>query len=1617
MSDVAGTVIIDVQPDFSGFEQELTQGLKQAAENAQKSAAASFKQSASNIQSVKKETIELVSAGGRLETTLSSIDKTLQKNARSMARLNANIKESTKVAREGSTAFQRLVEIVANLSIVFNAFVQVSDFVKKAGTAAAAADDLTLRFKAVVSLFGEFARRFTGSVGDIERTKKAFISTEKAITKTGRAVTGGSKKVVDYGKNAKRTADTVNKANQVLSSKGKALGDVTQRAVKASKVEKAYNSSVEAGRKVLKKFNSESGAVSLNLLTGGKLVERVSNGFKALGNRVTRTAKTLREPRVVLKDLGKTAVDAGKNIGSALTGSRVGQFSAAVLFGKKSTDQLTGSLRKTAFEAIKTDGVLGAINVTLLRFSRRTDQTSRSLGRLDVISKLSGEALRGTFKKIISSVDNTARAFVRMGNSAGGLVGSGTFFSQLGTFATGIGILAGAATAAGGAFVALAQKASSLNESTNATAVTLGDSNTKFRQLIGNTQELGISQNKLNQSLTPLVPILKSAGLEGDQLAQELDKLVRRGVDLSSIFNEDVGQSLQSVTAAIRGEIEPARRLGISFNAAEVEAKALQLGLEAVDGELSESAKQFTRLQLVLEKSSFAEGDFANTSEELANSQRILGSIIDDTVSKISAAFLPAAKAIIGALTDAARDGDTFTDFFRAVEPVITAIGETIAKLITVFSKFGGTLSKLVVPALEVLGPLFGQLTSLIGGFVAKGITIALFTKTLQTLSIVSAALPANINGISTSVGSLAGISSKLLRPLLLVAAAFTFLGGDIDGTSGALGFLGKGFEKVSGIIQIFLTRALAIKAVGPVLKGLDIALKSVSFDRFSIGEKRIASFTKKLGGIAGAVGIAVGAYQLLKINNDELIGSFEKLEASLKLEGFQKTFAEFIDPDFSPFEKVRIRATETLGRIGGLFQGKFSEFGQIFTRNFEQELRPEIITKRLEEVFKVDPQVAEQFVQQAEETGSEFTEVLKTKLEELKTVASDVVAEVAKTLAELGKTARNELDTAIRAFDTLDRVQQSIKETNQEIQDLLSQQRKIENDIISKKLEEWNATKAVRDAQRQIEDTARERADLEQRILDIEEQRISINKELEDIAKTRKEILDQIAELSKPADADDLIAAQDAVTVARINLNKATREQVKLEEELLGLNEENEGLQVDLTGLSLDEARSKLASARASAAAQRSRKKDTKTSDDLLTDEEKRELSAINTRDAARSLNDAQEDLVNLQNPEITNREKIEDLQENLVSLTESESSARKQLKGTLRDEEDTKRSIKRIDEDSVGLILSKQGAEQDYQRLLRGEIGIQQTIRGISEDVATKRGILKNLIDEETAALELLRQGEQAVSEAVDQRILTRLREKGLLSETLVELQKLIGAEARGVVLNSLRSIVSGSQALQVINEERESIRSGFLRPEDSLEGRIFRPEVVDKITARFLNAGEGADLRQIVKQVLRELNLTVPGFSAEGSVIQGAPGPMGQLMHVGEYSKAEAILPLTKPGRFASVLQQSLPYAHPSVRSMIGQMYQNSVLAPEIGLTGGQSQSLRSRKPSYAGGSVPFESAKPSRLEQKLDRLIQLQEEANSKELGINAPITINESKNPDVVARKTVRELERHIRRNR
>jgi len=212
------------------------------------------------------------------------------------------------------------------------------------------------------------------------------------------------------------------------------------------------------------------------------------------------------------------------------------------------------------------------------------------------------------------------------------------------------------------------QAASDLQENTSKIGVIFGDAGkavTDFAKTAA--REIGQSQNQVLAAAGTFGTFGKAAGLAGDQLATFTTDFITLSADLASFNNSTPDEAINAIGAALRGEAEPLRRFGVLLNDATLKAAALELGIYSGSGALTAQQKILAAQKVIYEQTGDAQGDFARTSDGLANQQRILSAQFENVKTKIGELLLPVFSTLVKFLND---------EVLPAVDRVITAFGE-----------------------------------------------------------------------------------------------------------------------------------------------------------------------------------------------------------------------------------------------------------------------------------------------------------------------------------------------------------------------------------------------------------------------------------------------------------------------------------------------------------------------------------------------------------------------------------------------------------------------------------------------------------------------------------------------------------------------------------------------------------------------------------------------------------------------------------------------------------------------------------------------------------------------------------------------------------------------------
>ena len=219
----------------------------------------------------------------------------------------------------------------------------------------------------------------------------------------------------------------------------------------------------------------------------------------------------------------------------------------------------------------------------------------------------------------------------------------------------GAGKIAGALIAAGVTTIlkqwgtAAIQAASDLQEVQNVVDVTFGESASAIESWSKKAGEsFGLTETQAKRFTSTLGAMMKSAGVSDNEIVTMSTDLAGLAADMASFYNLDFDTAFQKIRSGISGETEPLKQLGVNMSVANLEAFALQKGLQKTFSEMTQAEQTMLRYQYIMQATADAQGDFARTSDGYANASRRVESAMDRLKAKGGELLLN----VVGPLTD-----------------------------------------------------------------------------------------------------------------------------------------------------------------------------------------------------------------------------------------------------------------------------------------------------------------------------------------------------------------------------------------------------------------------------------------------------------------------------------------------------------------------------------------------------------------------------------------------------------------------------------------------------------------------------------------------------------------------------------------------------------------------------------------------------------------------------------------------------------------------------------------------------------------------------------------------------------------------------------------------------
>lgn len=132
--------------------------------------------------------------------------------------------------------------------------------------------------------------------------------------------------------------------------------------------------------------------------------------------------------------------------------------------------------------------------------------------------------------------------------------------------------------------------------------------------------QMGLSANDFMATANKMGALMQGSGISIEESMELSTQAMQRAADVASIMGIDVGIAMESVAGAAKGNFTMMDNLGVAMNATTIEAYAMSKGINQSYNEMDNATKVGLAMEMFLEKTAYAEGNYAKENKTFAGS-------------------------------------------------------------------------------------------------------------------------------------------------------------------------------------------------------------------------------------------------------------------------------------------------------------------------------------------------------------------------------------------------------------------------------------------------------------------------------------------------------------------------------------------------------------------------------------------------------------------------------------------------------------------------------------------------------------------------------------------------------------------------------------------------------------------------------------------------------------------------------------------------------------------------------------------------------------------------------------------------------------------------------------
>lgn len=449
-------------------------------------------------------------------------------------------------------------------------------------------------------------------------------------------------------------------------------------------------------------------------------------------------------------------------------------------------------------------------------------------------------------------------------------------FSKIGSAAVKVGKVIGEGIAVG--TVAMGKLTMSALNAAGELEQNMGGSEAVFKQYASNIQKvaadayknMGLSQSDFLATANKMGALFQGSGFTIKESMDMTSQAMQRAADVASIMGLDTSSAMEAVAGAAKGNFTMMDNLGVAINDTTLQIYAQEKGLGKLE---TTQDKVGAAMQMFLEKTAYATGNYKKENETLAGSLSTAKAAFDNFLSgaggadQLAESFTNAAHVIIKNLNEIfPRLVSGITELINKLVPEMPGLLQNL--LPGIIEGAIQLVNGLVAAMPAVVSVLMDCLPMLIDGVmqIADGLIGALPQIIEAITSALPDIIPQLVDGVVNLVLMLVEMLPQIIQPIIdnlpmiitsIVTALIENLPALIDGAIQlALGVVGAADQIIQTLVPMIPT--IIVQVAAAIIKEIPTILSGVLQITSSIVTTVKDWYSSWISGFASALGLII---------------------------------------------------------------------------------------------------------------------------------------------------------------------------------------------------------------------------------------------------------------------------------------------------------------------------------------------------------------------------------------------------------------------------------------------------------------------------------------------------------------------------------------------------------------------------------------------------------------------------------------------------------------------------------------------------------------------------------------------------------------------------------------